>query len=187
MLTHIIPIFFMRNGNCLSHRSLARPRHGADCLTAFLSTYRNRVDRKGRVSVPAAYRGALSDSGFQGIIAYPSMIEPVIEAFGRDLLEQMSRRRTDQSIEGGNFEQLLLGGEDGLVETIMALARELPFDGEGRVILPAELVAHAEISDRATFVGRGNRFQIWQPEAFEHYQAEAIGRLRMRLRREGST
>ena len=59
-----------------------RPRHGAGRLTAFLSTYLNRVDRKGRVSVPAAYRGALASSNFQGIIAYPSMTEPVIEAFG---------------------------------------------------------------------------------------------------------
>jgi len=115
------------------------------------------------------------------------MTDPAIVAFGRDLLEEMSRRRTDQSIEGGNFEQLLLGSEDDLVETIMALACELPFDGEGRVILPAVLANHATISDRATFVGRGNRFQIWQPEAFEQYQAEAIDRLRTRLRREGST
>lgn len=155
-------------------------------MTAFLSTYLNRVDRKGRVSVPAAYRGALASSNFQGIIAYPSMTEPVIEAFGRDLLEQMSRRRTDQSIEGGNFEQLLLGGNDGLVETIMALARELPFDGEGRVILPAALASHAGINDGAMFVGRGNRFQIWEPEAFERHQAEAIDRLRARLGREDS-
>ncbi len=154
-------------------------------MTAFLSTYLNRVDRKGRVSVPAAYRGALASGGFQGIIAYPSMTEPAIEAFGRDLLEQMSRRRTDQSIEGGDFEQLLLGGGDGLVETIMALVRELPFDGEGRVILPGPLAGHAEISDRAIFVGRGNRFQIWQPEAFERHQAEAIVRLRTRLGGEG--
>ena len=115
------------------------------------------------------------------------MTDPAIEAFGRDLLEQMSRRRTDQSIEGGNFEQLLLGGKDGLVETIMALACELPFDGEGRVILPAVLANHATISDRATFVGRGNRFQIWQPETFEKFQSEEIDLLRTRLRREGST
>ena len=139
------------------------------------------------MSVPAAYRGALSGSSLQGIIAYPSMTDPAIEAFGRDLLEQMSRRRTDQSIEGGNFEQLLLGGKDGLVETIMALACELPFDGEGRVILPAVLADHATISDRATFVGRGNRFQIWQPETFEKFQSEEIDLLRTRLRREGST
>ena len=157
-------------------------------MTAFLSTYLNKVDRKGRVSVPAAYRGTLAGDGFQGIIAYPSMTEPAIEAFGRDLLEQMSRRRTDQSIEGGEFERLLLGGgDDGLVETIMALVRELPFDGEGRVILPPPLTDHAGITDHAMFVGRGNRFQIWEPDAFEAHQARALDRLRDRLGREGAT
>lgn len=156
-------------------------------MTAFLSTYLNKVDRKGRVSVPAAYRGALAGGSFQGIIAYSSVTEPAIEAFGRDLLEQMSSRRTDQSIEGGDFEQLLLGGGDNLVETIMAMVREMPFDGEGRVILPPALAEHAGITDRATFVGRGNRFQIWQPEAFERHQAEAIDRLRSRHGGEVST
>jgi MraZ protein len=150
-------------------------------LTAFLSTYLNRVDRKGRVSVPAAYRGALAGGGFQGIIAYPSMTDATIEAFGRDMLVQMSQRRTDQSIEGGDFEQLLLGGGDGLVETVMAMCHELPFDGEGRVILPPALAEHAGITDRATFVGRGSRFQIWQPEAFESHQSAMIERLRDRL------
>ena len=177
----------MGDGLCLPRRWPARHRHGAGCLTAFLSTYLNKVDRKGRVSVPAAYRGALAGGSFQGIIAYSSVTEPAIEAFGRDLLEQMSSRRTDQSIEGGDFEQLLLGGGDNLVETIMAMVREMPFDGEGRVILPPALAEHAGITDRATFVGRGNRFQIWQPEAFERHQAEAIDRLRSRHGGEVST
>ncbi len=173
-------------GICLSRHLPVRPRHGAGRLTAFLSTYHNKVDRKGRVSVPAAYRSVLTGASFQGIIVYPSMTEPAIEAFGRDLLDRMSRQRTDRSIEGGDFEQLLLGGGDGLVEAIMAMVRELPFDGEGRAILPPSLAAHAGITDRATFVGRGDRFQIWEPEAFERHQAEAIDRLRTRLRGEGT-
>ncbi len=73
-----------------------------------------------------------------------------------------------------------------MVDSIMALVRDLPLDGEGLAILPAALAAHAGITDRATFVGRGNRFQIWQPEAFERHQAEAIDRLRSRLGRDGS-
>ncbi len=154
-------------------------------MTAFLSTYLNKVDRKGRVSVPAAYRAVLGDGGFQGIIAYPSITEPAIEGFGRDLLEQMSAKRTDNSIAGGDFEQVLLGGGDGLVDTVMALVRELPFDGEGRVILPAALTSHAGITDLAMFVGRGNRFQIWEPEAFERHQEGAVERLRARLGRDG--
>lgn len=146
-----------------------------------MSTYVNKVDRKGRVSVPAAYRSALASDPFQGIVVYPSLSGPAIEAFGREVLERMNQERFNRSLEGGAFEQMLLGG-DGAIEAVMALARELPFDGEGRVILPSSLGAHAGITDGATFVGRGNRFQIWEPGAFERKQAEEIERLRDRLR-----
>jgi len=157
-------------------------------VTSFLSTFVNRVDRKGRVSVPAPFRAALSEQSYQGIIAYPSLIDPAIDGFGRDVLEQMSRRRFDQTLEDGDFERALLGGSgdgDDTVETIMAMARELPFDGDGRIVLPAQLAEVAGITDRAAFVGRGMRFQIWAPERFERHQQAATDRLRARLARRG--
>lgn len=155
-------------------------------MTSFLSTFVNKVDRKGRISVPAPFRSALAEQSFQGIIAYPSLSDPAIEAFGRDVLEHMSRRRFDQTLEDGDFERALLGAEgDDAVETIMAMARELPFDGDGRIVLPAQLAESAGITDRAAFVGRGTRFQIWAPEAFEEHQQAALARLRARLRRRG--
>ncbi len=155
-------------------------------MTSFLSTFVNKVDRKGRVSVPAPFRATLGDQSFQGIIAYPSLTDPAIDAFGRDVLEQMGRRRFDQTLEDGDFERALLGGNgDDAVETVMAMARELPFDGDGRIVLPAQLAEAAGITDRAAFVGRGTRFQIWAPEAFDRHQQSAVDRLRARLARRG--
>jgi MraZ protein len=152
-------------------------------VTSFLSTYVNKVDRKGRVSVPAPFRAALAADPFQGIIAYPSMTDSALDAFGRATLEELNRRRLDRTMEHGDFEQALLGGGDSLVDTIMALAHELPFDGEGRIVLPASLAEAARITDRAAFVGRGPRFQIWAPELFEEHQRDAVAALRARLAR----
>ncbi len=156
-------------------------RLGGGRLTAFLSTYVNKVDRKGRVSVPAPFRAVLSGSSFPGLIAYPSLRQPAVEVFGREVLDELNARRISQSLEGGDFEQVLLGGGDPLVEAVMPIIRELPFDGEGRIILPAALVAHAGIEDQAAFVGRGNRFQIWAPSAFEAHQQQTIAGLRDRI------
>ncbi len=151
-------------------------------MTSFISTYENKVDKKGRVSVPAAYRAALGSEAYQGVIAYPSFTGPAIEGFGRGALEELNKRRFDQSLDGGDFTQALVGrSDDGLVETIMSLASEMPFDGEGRIILPARLAEHAGIADRATFVGRGNRFQIWSPEEYAKAQAAEVAALRARL------
>jgi len=152
-------------------------------VTSFLSTFVNKVDRKGRVSVPAPFRAALAAESFQGIIAYPSLTDPAIDAFGRAALEDLSRRQMERTLQAGDFEAALIGGGDSVVETIMALAHEVPFDGEGRIILPAALTEAAGIDERATFVGRGARFQIWSPENFERHQKVALEGLRARLAR----
>ena len=153
-------------------------------MASFLSTFVNKVDRKGRVSVPAPFRAALAGDSFQGIIACPSMTDTAIDGFGRGMLEELNRRRLDRTMADGDFEQALLGG-DSVVDTIMALAHELPFDGEGRIVLPAPLAEAARIGDRATFVGRGSRFQIWSPEVFDEHQRGAVAALRARFARGG--
>ena len=151
-------------------------------MTSFISTYENKVDKKGRVSIPAAYRAALGSESYQGVIAYPSLTKPALEGFGRGTLEELNRRRFEQSLDGGDFTQALVGhSHDGLVETIMSLASEMPFDREGRIILPARLAEHAGITDRATFVGRGSRFQIWSPEEHAKQQAAEVAALRAQL------
>lgn len=174
----------MRDRDEVSCRSAGGEKTGKSDspVTSFISTYENKVDRKGRVSVPAAYRSALGTETYQGIIAYPSLIEGAIEAFGRGMLDELNRRKLDQTLDGGDYTQALVGrSDDGLVETIMAISSELPFDGEGRIILPARLTEHAGITDRATFVGRGTRFQIWAPDVYEKHQAAEVEALRARL------
>ena len=145
----------------------------------------NKVDRKGRVSVPAPFRASLAADSYQGIIAYPSMTDTALDGFGRSMLEELNRRQLDKTMGDGDFEQALLGGSDSLIDTIMAMAHELPFDGEGRIVLPASLTETAKITDRATFVGRGTRFQIWSPELFESHQRAAVTALRSRLASRG--
>ena len=50
----------------------------------------------------------------------------------------------------------------------------LSFDPEGRVILTRGLMEHAGISDSAAFIGMGDTFQIWQPEAGDAVLGDAI-------------
>ena len=154
-------------------------------MTSFLSTFVNKVDRKGRVSVPAPFRNALSEAAYQGVIVYLSLADNAIDAFGRTLLEHLNQRRLDKTMADGDFEQALLG-TDNMIDTIMAMAHELPFDGEGRILLPLTLAKTVGIKDRAAFVGRGTRFQIWAPDMFEEHQRKAVTSLRARLRENGN-
>ena len=159
---------------------------GAMGLATFLSTWVNKVDRKGRVSVPAPWRASLQNQQFQGVIVYPSLTVTALEGFGRDALEAMNRSRLDRSLASGDVVGALAGGgEDDVVETIMGLSRELPFDPEGRISLPKSLAEHVGIEDEATLVGLGSRFQIWAPKAYEPHHQAALARARARLGRQG--
>lgn len=67
---------------------------------------------------------------------------------------------------------------DDLTAMLFADARELAFDVTGRIVIPSDMLKHAGISDTAVFVGRGNSFQIWNPDAFRAAQEQALNNLR---------
>ena len=143
-------------------------------MALFLSTFVNKVDKKGRVSVPAPFRTALATQTFSGIIAFRSFKLPAIEGSGIDRMEEMSAR----------IDALDEFSEDrDALSSIFADAQQLAFDGEGRIILPEALCAHAGISENAAFVGLGRTFQVWEPQRFEQHRDE----LRERARRQGTT
>ena len=143
-------------------------------MALFLSTFVNKVDRKGRVSVPATFRAALAGQSFLGIVAYRSFKLPCVEGSGIDRMEEMSGRVDQMAQFSEPYDNLAVLFSD---------AQQLPFDGEGRIMLPQELAEHASIADYAAFVGQGRTFQIWEPERFKTHQDE----LRERARRQGVT
>ena len=124
----------------------------------FLSKYINKIDKKGRISVPAGYRSVLMEEKFNGIIVYPSFKNNCLEACGLSRLEELGRiieKLDPYSDERDAFETVVMG------ESV-----QLQFDNEGRVILPSYLLAQVEITDQACFVGKGAVFEIWQPQNF---------------------
>lgn len=144
-------------------------------MTLFVGTVVNKVDKKGRVSVPASFRAALLGQSFNGIVAFPSFKHPALECCGIDFAERMSLSLYD--IDTFSDQQ------DDLAATIFAEAHQLPFDSEGRILLSPALLEHAGIGELAAFVGQGPRFQIWEPKAREAFGKDA----RERARRQGAT
>ena len=131
----------------------------------FLSTYENKLDKKGRVSVPASFRSYLSNLGYNGIICYPSFNNSSIEAWPQDRIEKISN-----SIDNLNpFEEK----RDFFATSILSESVNLQFDGEGRVLLTSKLLKHAKIKNSMLFVGQGKTFQIWEPTIFEKFKITA--------------
>ena len=131
----------------------------------FLSTYENKLDKKGRVSVPASFRSYLSNLGYNGIICFPSFNHLCIEAWPQEKIEKISN-----SIENLNpFEDK----KDYFATSILSESNNLQFDSEGRIILTMKLINHAKIKSSILFVGQGKTFQIWEPTSFKKFKAIA--------------
>ncbi len=131
----------------------------------FLSSYENKIDKKGRVSVPASFRSHLSSMGYNGFISYPSFSNPSLEACTQDRLEKLSN-----SIDSLNpFEEK----RDYFATSVLSESINLQFDTEGRVSLTEKLLNHAGIKNNILFVGLGKTFQIWEPKIFDKYKKVA--------------
>ncbi len=134
-------------------------------MALFLSTTINKVDKKGRVSVPALFRSALANEHFNGIVAYPSFVNPCVEACGMARIERIS-----ESID--NLDPFS-DERDAFATSILGAAAQLSFDADGRILLPELLITTAELEEQAVFVGKGQTFEIWSPKRFENYAAAA--------------
>ena len=131
----------------------------------FLSTYENKLDKKGRVSVPASFRSYLSNLGYNGVVCYLSFNNQSIEAWPQDRIEKISN-----TIDALNpFEEK----KDYFATSILSESINLQFDSEGRISLTAKLLKHAKIKNSMLFIGQGKTFQIWEPAAFEKFRAHA--------------
>ncbi len=131
----------------------------------FLSSYENKIDKKGRVSVPATFRSHLTSIGYNGFISYPSFNHSALEACTQDRIEKLSN-----TIDSLNpFEEK----RDYFATSVLSESVNLQFDTEGRVSLTEKLLDHAKIKNNILFVGLGKTFQIWEPKIFEKFKLVA--------------
>ena len=136
-------------------------------MKAFAGSFTFKVDKKGRVSVPAEFRVVLAaqaaGSDFTGFLAFPWFEYRAVRGCGVELMERIAQNRSPTAV----FENQPV--DNALVS--VADMMQLPFDSEGRIVLPRDLAEHAGITESATFVGQVNFFEVWNPAAFTQHPA----------------
>lgn len=138
---------------------------GAEMRVRFIGTHLNKVDSKGRVSVPAPFRTVIerASGGNRRFFYRPDPERPAIECFTDSLWDEIDHE----------LEQLELGSQARELKQYewYGTSSEVEFDNEGRIVLPRKLAEQLALKDQATFVGYGTRFKIWCPERLEEYHA----------------
>jgi MraZ protein len=139
-------------------------------MDQFVSTFTNKIDSKGRVSVPAPFRTVLAKDGLDGIYCYPSLDAPALDAGGKRLVDKIHALVEDLAPYSDE--------KDQLATALFGTSEILTVDQDGRTILPERLREHAGIGGAVTFVGLGEKFQMWEPKRFEAHLAEARQKVR---------
>lgn len=134
-------------------------------MALFIGTHQNKLDAKGRVSIPAQFRSVLKKMSHAGETAAvatmylrPSHQNPCIEGWTEMGFEALS----EPVAEGYS---LFSPEHEDFVMALFGDACSIETDKEGRIMLPANLVAHAGLTENVMFIGARNTFQIWEPEA----------------------
>ena len=132
-------------------------------LTVFKGTYRHRVDAKGRIPVPAAFRRALADAKAARVVmtqfdqclaAYPP------EEWAR-LEEQLAQLPPFSATS------------KALTRVVASRAVDCDLDAQGRVLVPPGLRRAAGLGREAIVIGVLNRFEVWAPERWDAFVADA--------------
>lgn len=139
-------------------------------MTQFLGTHKGKLDKKGRISVPAQFRAVLETLGSPDIVLFPSFRHPCIEVWPAATFATISARHGDLDVFSDTA--------DNLAAALFASAHPARPDGEGRIVLPEDIVAEAGLSEAVSFIGANRCFQIWDTDRALAHIREARARAR---------
>ncbi len=147
-------------------------------MNRFLGHMTNRIDAKGRVSVPAQFRLIVQSAGHTELYALRSLHLPALDVGGPELLTRFDKKleSADPFAETADDMSFYLHADGGF----------LKLDADGRITVTDFLREHTGISTDVTFAGANTHFQIWQPDQFEAHRARVRARLAEKRRLETS-
>jgi MraZ protein len=143
----------------------------------FLSTYLNKVDKKGRVSVPAAFRSVLSAGRGDGkvdgaipVIVFPSLKVRALDACPVSYIDELALALENPETP--------FAMRDMLETVVFGRSEELYIEPDGRMVLSDRLLGHAGIAENVAFVGMRKFFRIWDPVAFDAQDQDMLDQAR---------
>ena len=139
-------------------------------MDRFVSQYTSRLDAKGRVSVPAQFRGVLTRDGYEGLYVHQTLTADAVDCGGHALLREIDALLSSYNSYSDTYNRF--------ATVLHGTSEVLKIDGEGRIGLTETIKAHARIVADVTFVGLGHKFQIWEPGRFRAHLDEAKRQMR---------
>lgn len=120
----------------------------------FLGRHAHTVDSKGRLAIPARFRDDLGEG-----LVLTRGIDRCLSLYPMAAWVPLAGRVSALSLsdpDARNFRRM-----------VFAEAVDLTLDGQGRILIPPELRAYADIEREAVIVGVHDAIEIWSPARWE--------------------
>lgn len=134
-------------------------------MSRFLSNITSRIDGRGRVSVPSAFRVVLAERDIRELYCLQDFSFPAITVGGPDLLDRYERQIAGMDPFSPQANAMSLLVHSGGVF--------MKLDAEGRLMVTDFIRDFTGVTTEVLFAGRSDHFQLWQPQAFHEAQALA--------------
>jgi MraZ protein len=125
----------------------------------FLGEFQHTIDAKGRLAIPAKYRGRLE----RGAVLVRG-IEQCLYVYTMETWEAKARELDSRDLEPRQRRMI--------ERRFFGTAFECELDAQGRIVVPARFRTYAELSGETTIIGARDRFEIWNTARWEAYQDE---------------
>lgn len=123
----------------------------------FIGEYKHNLDEKGRLALPAKFRGKLSDG-----VVITKGLENALVIYTRDEWEKIASDIANMPYTQSNaraFSRMTLSG-----------ANDCKLDRQGRINIPQNLREFAHLKTNAVVVGVYSRIEVWDTKEWEEYQ-----------------
>ncbi len=146
-------------------------------MSTFVGNIDGRLDEKGRIFVPAAYRKILAEADSKRIVMRRDTDNECLMFYPEHIWNEKVETLRAALDEWNPEDQLIL-------MQFMADAEYMEMDGQGRILLQKKNLETIGAQQDVLFVGMLNRFALWAPETFAAKrlsQTELAARLRAKM------
>jgi len=131
-------------------------------MITYIGDYTCRLDSKGRLALPAAFRRQMAAQLSDGFVVKRDVYDKCLVLYPMKEWErqnQLIRSRTNPfNKEHNQFLRMFYSG-----------TAELQADATQRILIPRRLLEYAGIEDEAVLAGQYGKIEIWSPSDYENF------------------
>ena len=137
-------------------------------MTFFTSEYESKLDAKGRLVLPARIKSQLPEGEVQELVIRRGF-EPCLIVYPMVEFKKVFSKISGLNEFNEEYRKLQRNFLSGVVT--------VELDGNGRFLIPKNMLTYAQIDKHAMLVGTGSKVEIWNPAIYEKHLIHDPGEL----------